>query len=424
MKKDGFDTWLQDSLQDHDSPIPVGGWQALHQAKKKKKRVGFLWPFAAVIFLLAGAGFGYYMRQESRMEPGALSEKEPVESFEQPKHSLANRADNTEYSNLDKQTIAKPREQVPSSVSTLKTPSYSNSSYTNSSYTNPSHSNSSYTESLLGPDSASVRTGSETIPVGTIRIVKLGFMIDALALKPFQGNMMDFTTDRRIGGAWFRGFYMQALASGGEMHFKSKNGEIAEPNYGLIINKSKLNERRLSFGLGAEFSLNGHFTLLGGIQFEQSQVQGTFDYTKYDYDYDPFGNANPSWVGNQGLQANNYRYDIKVATQQLSVPILLRYKLRYGSGPLAEIGAKYSYTIKSSGDWINPEDLQPMTINNQFTPRHHISPQFGLGYMLRMKHSQIALIYQFSPWSASHTPPSGRMGSNGHGLKLQWQMPY
>ena len=208
------------------------------------------------------------------------------------------------------------------------------------------------------------------------------------------------------------------------MRFNTQDAENIEPNYGSIINKSKLMESSLSLGIGAEFSLNRHFALFGGIQYERSTITGTFDYAYYSYSNDPFGNANQSWVGNPALQSTNYRYDVKVTAQRLQVPLVLRYRLHYGSGPFAEIGATYSFTLKTSGDWMGAQDLEPTTVSNQFAPKHHIHPQFGLGYAFRIQRSQLALIYQFSPWTASYTPPGGQMGANQHGLKLQWQMPY
>ena len=277
---------------------------------------------------------------------------------------------------------------------------------------------------LSAQDSTKTKKISDTIPVGVIRIVKMDFRLDSLSPKDFNASPMSFDSDQQFARRRFSGFYAQFMAYTGEMRFNIQDPENLEPNYGSIINKSKLMEKSLSFGIGTEFSLSRHFALYGGLQYEQSTIDGTYDYAYYDYANNSFGNTNQTWVSNPRLQSTNYRYDVKITTQRLSVPLMLRYRLHYGSGPLAEIGATYSYILKTSGDWMDAQDLQPSTVTRQFAVKHHLRPQFGLGYALRIKRSQLALIYQFSPWSANYTPPGGQMGANQHGLKLQWQMPY
>jgi len=416
MKKDGFDTWLQDSLQDHESAIPMGGWQALHQAKKKKKRFGFLWMLAAGFVFLIGASAAYiHFNERSKLDS--------VTELQNPANKVTNE-ESAAAKIIDMPSI----DDSPSMKEATHTGGKDDFEKVHGFTPNQIKKSNSFIPGLKAKRKASLIAPSthpvDTFEVGTITVKKINPLLAKLQLNGVSAMLLDWSFSPKSSFKSSRRLYVQVASNYGEMHFRENMGTNSEANYSVILNQSNLNNTQLSLGAGIELPLLPHLTAFGGIHYERSHIKGILDYSFYTYSADPFVNTNQSWVGNSRLMENNYRYDISLISHRLMVPISLRYQLNYGRGLFFELGAQYSFLLKSQGNWINPEDLQPTTLNNNAGPKHHINPQFGFGYEFHLFGSGLALAYQYSPWSASFTPPNGKMGANQHGLKLQWQMPY
>lgn len=74
-----FDKFVNDKLKDHQSPVPEGLWEKIERKKDKEPRGGFWWfsgtaIWAALFFIVAGIGTGYYLMNTGEANDVQLSE--------------------------------------------------------------------------------------------------------------------------------------------------------------------------------------------------------------------------------------------------------------------------------------------------------------------------------------------------------------
>ncbi|MBI1221941.1 MAG: hypothetical protein GC180_04985 [Bacteroidetes bacterium] len=411
MNKNKFDQWLNESLEDHASAIPVGGWRGL-QSNRKSKRQYRIWYFLLSGILATGVTAFYFIQDHKVPSAGLHEQPSPVGSpkltirsnssdietpvSEYPKSATAKSHSMMEFTparNADKERIV----QGPMALESEKVLIQRNQLF-------PIQlERRSLQRFMLPPDSL--------LPV--IR-VRRRILNDSNAISPESIEMQaNFTR-------WIP--YAELSCSVAALRANSVNYSNQDPQYLQLINGSRLTISNYAVGFGMNFRPVFQINFQAALRFQLTQINGTLDYHNPSLQpaLNPQNFGSTSWGRNNKVSSNSYQFRPKVSVGNLQFALGAQYWLnpRFYAGALA----LPTLRLSQRGFWVNPGTLEP-EVYQEPKWNFNLSAELFLGYAFRVREQQLRIQYRFSPWSPQLRPFGTQMGGNTHGVSIQWQMP-
>lgn len=432
MNNKDFDRWLKDSLEDHASAIPVGGWKSLHSSRKKQKR-RFFWWYAIAAMLVFGSGIlaTYFITLE---ETPAISEtKAPSEEMVNVEREVESEVVPFDASTGSAQASASLAQDDLVEDESIKKVEDDKAVFITTSEVKPTKAQiqtihktpiqlENRPESLAGLSISSRSFSFHLHPDSLLGVMRIR--------KSWPSEM-----DMERAGKWRNRihpdgmigthFYLEPAFSFAALRAEGNGNDSLHANYLSLVNGNQLRVWNYSFGMGLNHIYNRHFQFQLGLRYQFTNVKGMMDYFNpviQNEFSNPQNVGNGIWMQNIKLKDNNYVVTPNLKSHQLMLPIGIQYTPRGYDGFYVGMQFLPSINLGTKGNWVDPITLEPVSYEEKRS-QFRMSLEFNLGYSFYLAQQNFRFQYRFSPWYNALQPPSANMGGNAHGIALQWQMP-
>ncbi len=429
LNREQFDTWLSKSLEEHTSPVPVGGWKGLKNRKRRKRGAWLFRSFgvASILALALSASIGlFHLSQDTNNNSPRMSDAGQA-SPGQKAPGIANQPSISEpnQSYGEKKNGAAPGMEKSAGTSGV-TPVIPE--------TEPV---------LLKPvrPSSLIDTPTKTSEPGIVPAALLinpipAGIISVRKVTPEPGRVY---FDRRNPSwpfpLWYAPYFM-AEYSGGFLEvrdFQTLPG--SHTAYRSLVLNTPLRSNTWRVEAGVQLLFNGNLKLQTGLGYSEQSWNGHYNYNNIEPDpFLPHGQGGLI-VDSSFLNDAGY-YDLNYRAKTLSLPFRLSYSWGYRIRPFVAAGMQINWNFSEEGNYIDPLTAEPQTVspgsNTQnlvpadkdfrITPRFRVLPEFSAGIAWNHRGYEYAVAYVYRV-PQRYAMPGFDYRNSYHGLRLIWKLP-